>query len=80
MRYRGAIEYDKMILNILNFHNEVKGICEDEYIQGDHNQTIFNYINELDFVLNTFNQATSASYQQYEEKLSFLIGGKEIYD
>lgn len=44
MRYRGSIEYEKMLLNILNFYNEVSAICDDEKIESDMQQTIGSYI------------------------------------
>ena len=31
MRYRGAMEYDKFILNALQFHNEVNEILNREF-------------------------------------------------
>lgn len=31
MRYRGPLEYDKFVLNTLQFHNEVNGIIAKEF-------------------------------------------------
>lgn len=30
MRYRGPLEYDKFVLNILQFHNEIHAIAKKE--------------------------------------------------
>lgn len=45
MRYRGSYEYDKFVLNILQFHNEVQDMVA-EMNTGD--QTLTGYKDKLD--------------------------------
>lgn len=53
MRYRGPLEYDKFILNIFQFHNEIHELYVKELsreLRKDNTsyKSLGNYINEID--------------------------------
>lgn len=56
IRYRGPFEYDKFVLNILQFMNEVKRI--DKKINKDTVSNLLKKKNELD---NIFNELTNTN-------------------
>lgn len=76
MRYRGAIEYDKMVLNILNFYNEVEALCEDEPIISEIGQTLGSYIERCDLLINQFENFESAAMVKIKKEKNNFISFK----
>lgn len=83
MRYRGAIEYDKMVLNILSFYNEVTAICEDERYESELQQTIGSYLKKCDYLIEQYEKIGSIAMTRYQkEQNQFMIfnpGIGEVY-
>lgn len=78
MRYRGSIEYDKMILNALSFYNEVYSICEDEYLNGEFGSTIKDYTDRCDALINHYQSLNSPALLYIKKNLESFSGG--LYD
>lgn len=55
-RYRGQIEYEKMLINILQFSNMVNCISNKELMDSDSNLNNLKYIEEQ--LLNVLNELT----------------------
>ena len=83
MRYRGSIEYEKMILNILSFYNEVSALCEDEQQESELQQTLASYIKQCAMLLNEYQSQKAVSMQllqkESENFIAFEQGIGESY-
>lgn len=66
MRYRGSIEYEKMLLNILNFHNEVNDLCEESKREGQIGKSAKDYINDCKLMLAHYESKHSSSFHFYK--------------
>lgn len=83
MRYRGAIEYDKMALNILSFHNEVESLCEDEPKISELKQTLGSYLNSCNLLIDEFEKLEGAGMTKLKKErdnfIAFESGIGESY-
>lgn len=73
MRYRGSIEYEKMLLNILNFHNEVNDLCEESKKEGKMRNSAKDYINACKLMLAHYESEQSVSYQWQKQQMKNFI-------
>lgn len=63
MRYRGPYEYDKYVLNILQFHNEVNRISDK--LTRDSSSSLKKLTQQLDEKIKTM--------QGYQQKISIMM-------
>ena len=69
LRYRGPYEYDKMILNILQYHNTVHEIYKA--LHEDNNKNLVEAQNRLDDLNSKLNTLC-------EELMAYKEGNKEL--
>ena len=60
-RYRGPFEYDKFVLNILQFHNEVR-LLNEQLIDNDSAANLLELKQELDDIFVESIQDTDKSF------------------
>lgn len=76
MRYRGPLEYDKFILNIFQFHNEIHELYVKELsreLRKDNTsyKSLGNYINEIDEVYSYY--TGTKTEPGFSEKLYLML-------
>jgi hypothetical protein len=69
MRYRGPFEYDKFVLNILQFHNEINQIFIEEFNLENSNKS--RLINSHEGIKRIYNETTSKSEELYLRLLNY---------
>lgn len=69
-RYRGPFEYEKMLLNILQFSNMINVIIDRELSDNNSNLNNLLYIKEqLNIIFNEISKKNGLSEKLYIEKL-----------
>lgn len=70
MRYRGAYEYDKFVLNILQYHNEMLDYLKD--LETDNDIINLKYLcNEVDDLYNSYNLSNGLCESIYNTLMLF---------
>jgi hypothetical protein len=78
MRYRGPLEYDKFVLNILQFHNEVNSISLNELSASEEGDLtlidIQDQINRIyDQIVGKYNPDPTLNIQGISERLYYRM-------
>lgn len=76
MRYRGPLEYDKFVLNTLQFHNEVNGVLIKEFEESDNSKSFKSIQATLDNKLADYIGRPLDLEQELSEKTGY---SKELY-
>lgn len=76
MRYRGPLEYDKFVLNTLQFHNEINGIILKEFESETSTNSIASLSTDLDKPYKNFIGAEKSEVLEQAEKVGF---SKDLY-
>lgn len=75
MRNRGPLEYDKFILNILQYHNEVNSI-NDKVSKNDGNKALMEMQNQINDIYSYYIGREESAALSQEERISY---SKELY-
>lgn len=73
MRYRGSIEYEKMLLNILNFHNHVHAICVEEHQESELEKTIASYIKQCNRLIEDFEKEDGVAMALFKKEMAHFV-------
>ena len=75
MRNRGPLEYDKFVLNILQYHNEVNSI-NDKVSKSDGNRALREVQSQVDDIYSYYIGREESAALSQEERISY---SKELY-
>lgn len=76
MRYRGPLEYDKFVLNTLQFHNEINGVILKEFESETSTNSIASLTTDLDKPYTSFIGVERSEALEQAEKIGF---SKDLY-
>lgn len=54
MRYRGPMEYDKFVLNFLQYYNEINEVFYEEFQNGENRKAYQKLHNDIDSIFAVF--------------------------